>query len=317
MVVRTATVTLALLLAFACSRTTAQPSAKPAAASPAARGEPDYRAWQELLAAHYDPRRGMDYAGLKGKDAAKLNSLRSQLANVNLSSLTPQQRLAFLINLYNVNVVAIVADRYPVTSIKDISTDPITRSNVFKKELVPFGGRLISLDEIEHERIRKQFNDPRVHFAINCAAVSCPPIRPEPFVGARISEQLDEQVRLFRVRSWHYRDPAGRKDGHAHHEDHGLVQRGLRGQWRRGRVFAQVSAGGESARVDGRREGRIQRLQLAAQRLEAVRRAAAGNLASSQVPRSQHSAIVLTMHQPAAATPRIVPLIFERPSRRR
>ena len=139
----------------------------------------------------------MDYGGLKRKDAAKLSSLRSQLASVDVSSLTPQQRLAFLINLYNVNVVAIVTDRYPVTSIKDISTDPLTRSNVFKKELVPFGGAMISLDDIEHERIRRQFNDPRVHFAINCAAVSCPPIRPEPFVGARVSEQLDDQVRLF------------------------------------------------------------------------------------------------------------------------
>src|SRR5688500_2502420 len=133
MVVRTATLTLAFLLAFACSRTTAQPSAQPANASSATRGEPDYRLWQELLAAHYDPIRGMDYAGLKKKDATKLSSLRARLANVDVSSLSPQQALAFLINLYNVNVVAIVVDRYPIESIRDISTDPLTRLNVFKK----------------------------------------------------------------------------------------------------------------------------------------------------------------------------------------
>jgi hypothetical protein len=198
MLLRTSTLALAFLAVSACSRSTAQPATKAASASPAAvRGEPDYRAWQELLAAHYDPSRGMDYAGLKAKDASKLNSLRSQLGNVDASSLTPEQRLAFFINLYNVNVVGIVADRYPVASIRDLSTDPLTRNNIFKKELVPFGGTMISLDEIENERIRKQFKDPRIHFAINCAAVSCPPIRPEPYVGARISEQLDDQVRLF------------------------------------------------------------------------------------------------------------------------
>src|SRR5262249_36647963 len=53
------------------------------------------------------------------------------------------------------------------------------------------------LNDVENDRIRAGFHDPRIHFAINCAAQSCPPIRPEPYVGARLDEQLDDQVRKF------------------------------------------------------------------------------------------------------------------------
>jgi hypothetical protein len=93
--------------------------------------------------------------------------------------------------------VGIVVDHYPVDSIRDISTDPIIRLNVFKKDSVATKGGKISLDTIENEKIREAFKDPRIHFAINCAAKSCPPIRPEPYVGARLDQQLDDQTQKF------------------------------------------------------------------------------------------------------------------------
>lgn len=69
---------------------------------------------------------------------------------------------------------------------------------MFKKNLVPFGRGEISLNDIENERIRKEFKDPRIHFAINCAAASCPPIRGEgAYTGANLGAQLDEQTRDF------------------------------------------------------------------------------------------------------------------------
>jgi len=139
----------------------------------------------------------MDYGRLKAGDAAALQSLRESLGRVDVRSLPPKQQLAFWINLYNVNVVAIVVDRYPVASIRDISTDPIVRLNVFKKDSVPFGGSMISPATTENAKIRAAFRDPRIHFAINCAAKSCPPIRPEAFVGGHLDEQLDDQVRKF------------------------------------------------------------------------------------------------------------------------
>jgi len=168
-----------------------------AAVAMAAPAPPDYGAWDQLLARWYDPVRGMDYKDLKAKDGTTLAELRRRLAAVDAAALAPPDRLAYWINVYNVNVVATVVVHYPVASIRDISTDWVTRLNVFKKDTVPIHGGMTSLDEIENVRIRQEFKDPRIHFAINCAAVSCPPIRPEAFTGARIAEQLDDQARRF------------------------------------------------------------------------------------------------------------------------
>ena len=165
-------------------------------ASSASAAEPDYRLWQELLSKHYDPAKGMNYKALKA-DKAALDRLRNQMAAVDPASLSRPEQLAYWINLYNVNVVGVVVDNYPVESIRDISTDPIVRLNVFKKPYVRTRSGEMSLDDVEHRKIREGFKDPRIHFAINCAAESCPPIRPEPYVGARIGQQLDDQTRKF------------------------------------------------------------------------------------------------------------------------
>lgn len=178
-----------------CSLALALALAAPAARAAAA--PPDYRLWGELLARHYDPARGMDYRALKARDGAALQTLRRQLAEVDPEALSRPDQLAYWINLYNVSIVALVADRYPIESIRDLSTDPIVRLNVFKKPHVRVKGGALSLDEVEHERIRARFRDPRIHFAVNCAAESCPPIRTEPYVGARVDEQLDDQTRRF------------------------------------------------------------------------------------------------------------------------
>jgi hypothetical protein len=162
----------------------------------ASAAEPDYRAWTTLLAKYYDPVKGMDYRGLKAKDRATLNKLRSDMSRVHVAALSRNEQLAYWMNLYNISAVATVVDAYPVDSIRDISTDPIVRLNVFKKETVPLGKTKVSLDWIEHEKVRK-FEDARIHFAINCAAKSCPPMRREAFVGARVGQQLDEQARTF------------------------------------------------------------------------------------------------------------------------
>jgi hypothetical protein len=158
---------------------------------------PDYAPWGELLGKYYDPAKGMDYAALKSKDAKTLEALKKQLGQVDPKSLPKKDQLAYWINVYNVNTVAIVVEHYPVASIRDISTDPIVRLNVFKKETVPIKGGMTSLKTIEDESIRAGFHDPRIHFAINCAAQSCPPIRTEPYTGAKLDEQLDDQAQKF------------------------------------------------------------------------------------------------------------------------
>jgi hypothetical protein len=157
----------------------------------------DMTQWNRILRAYYNPAHGFDYQALKAKDAAALQALRSQLGRVNVAALTPKQQLAYWINVYNVNTVATIVENYPTESIRDLSTDPIIRLNVFKKERVPVGGAKLSLNDVENDRIREGFKDPRIHFAINCAAKSCPAIRMEAFTGEKLDAQLDEQARAF------------------------------------------------------------------------------------------------------------------------
>jgi hypothetical protein len=178
---------MTLLLAACCSLV----------ANLAVAAAPDYSAWTALLQRYYHPARGMDYAALKARDAATLQRLRQKLGSVDPQSLDRKQQLAYWINVYNVNTAATVVESYPIRSIRELSTDPIVRRNVFKKPRVPNRGALISLDEVENDRIRGASHDPRIHFAINCAARSCPPMRSEAFTGDRVEAQLDDQVRRF------------------------------------------------------------------------------------------------------------------------
>jgi len=158
---------------------------------------PDYKVWGELLSKYYDPAQGMNYKALKAQDKPALDELRRQLAQVDVQALSRPDQLAYWINLYNVNVVATVIEGYPIASIRDLSTDPLIRLNVFKKDVVDTKRGKLSLNDVENDQIRNGFKDPRIHFAINCAAKSCPPIRTEPYAGSRISEQLDDQARKF------------------------------------------------------------------------------------------------------------------------
>lgn len=158
--------------------------------------------WTSVLTVHVTGDR-CDYAGLK-KDRAVLDRYLSQIHAVKpdqLASWTREQQFAFWINTYNAHVVDLVLSEYPVESIKDIGG---LLSSVWKKSFIampalhPSGkpGKL-SLDEIEHQILRPRFKDARVHAAINCASLSCPPLRNEAFVAERLAEQLDNQVRKW------------------------------------------------------------------------------------------------------------------------
>ncbi len=168
-----------------------------AMALPGLAAEPDYTPWTGLLQKYYSPLNGMDYEALRKHDFATLAKLEDDLSKVDASKLEHNEQLAFWINLYNISTVKLICDNYPTKSIRELSTDPIVRLNVFKKEIVPQGGKQMSLNDIENTKIREGFKDPRIHFAINCAARSCPPMRPEAYTGARVNEQLDDQARVF------------------------------------------------------------------------------------------------------------------------
>ena len=142
-----------------------------------------------------------DYAALK-KNPAPLKSYLDSLANVSKADYqkwSKDQQMAFLINLYNAATLELVNDHYPVKSIKKIGG---LLGSPWKKEVVRLWGKKVTLDHVEHDLLRPSFNDPRVHFAVNCASIGCPALRAEAFQAAKLDAQLNEQARKF------LRDPA-------------------------------------------------------------------------------------------------------------
>jgi hypothetical protein len=138
----------------------------------------------------------VDYATLKsepGPLAVYLDRL-AQIAESEFDAWPEKERLAYLINLYNAATLKLIVDHYPVKSIRSIGWLP---GSAWKQDVVKVFGRTLSLDEVEHGIIRRDYQDPRVHFALVCAARGCPPLRAEAFVASRLDEQLDEQGRVF------------------------------------------------------------------------------------------------------------------------
>jgi hypothetical protein len=135
----------------------------------------------------------VDYRAVRADPAFK--AALAALAETRGASLgTHAERLAFWINAYNLLAIKAVRDQYPTASIKDGGS---LLSPIWKKKVGVVGGSGYSLDEIEHGILRKAFKEPRVHFAIVCASLSCPDLRPEPFTAARLDDQLDEQTAAF------------------------------------------------------------------------------------------------------------------------
>jgi Protein of unknown function, DUF547 len=159
--------------------------------------EPDYGAWTQILKTHYNPTHGMDYEGLAKKDWNTLKGLMQSMAQVDANALNAKEQLAYYMNVYNITVVNLMMENRQVKSIRELSTDPITRINIFKKDLVTLKSGATSLKKLEDDIIRGRFKDPRIHFAINCAAKSCPPLRQEAFTGTNLDAQLDDQARAF------------------------------------------------------------------------------------------------------------------------
>ena len=156
-----------------------------------------------VLASHVDGRGMVDYAGLKQSDA-----LAPYLAD--LDAATPEampthERLAFWINVYNAWTLRLILDHHPVASIKRITPVRLPGLSLYVPKLnspweyriVRAAGRRLTLNEVEHGIIRKAFEEPRIHFALVCAARSCPKLRREAYVGARLDEQLEDQARDF------------------------------------------------------------------------------------------------------------------------
>ncbi len=161
----------------------------------------DHRIYAKLLAKYVEAGR-VNYAGLKTEEK-QLDAYLEILAAVEPAALSRDEQFAFYINAYNAWTLKLILSGYPgVKSIKELGT---LFKSPWKKKIVRIEGQTITLDELEHNILRPRFRDPRVHFAINCSAKSCPPLRPEPYRGADLNRQLDESTRSFLNNPSNYR----------------------------------------------------------------------------------------------------------------
>lgn len=155
--------------------------------------EVDHGLYASLLNRHVD-QGVVDYQGFQ-EDEADLDRYLEMLAEVDPDALSKDTRFSFYVNAYNAWTIKLILSRYPdITSIKDLGS---LFSSPWKKKIARIDGELLTLDRIEHEILRKQFKDPRVHFAVNCASKSCPPLQGEPFVGERLDDQLNRAAVEF------------------------------------------------------------------------------------------------------------------------
>ena len=163
-----------------------------------------HAAWTALLRKHVRLVRGgqttqVAYAGFKA-DRAALKAYLDSLSAVSAAAFagwTKAERQAFLTKAYNGFTVELILTRYPdLKSIKDLGS---LLSSPWKPKWIALLGGKVSLDDIEHAMLRKRgdYDDPRVHFAVNCASIGCPALREEAFVAARLDAQMDEQTLRF------------------------------------------------------------------------------------------------------------------------
>ena len=164
----------------------------------------NYAAWDSLVKKHVkwlpdNKQSRADYAGFKA-DRAEVKKVLDGLSAVPRSEFdgwSKPQRMAFLINAYNAYTVELVLTQYPaLKSIKDIGS---LIQSPWKKMFFPLFGKATSLDDIEQSmlRLRGAYDDPRIHFALNCASIGCPMLREEAYVAERLDAQLNAQAERF------------------------------------------------------------------------------------------------------------------------
>lgn len=160
---------------------------------------PDHQAWTQLLQKHVDEQGMVDYQGFR-QDRLMLQAYLSTLGNQPPApDWNKAEQLAYWINAYNAYTIELVLEHYPVKSIKDIGSKaqlPFINTP-WDIKFIQLGGQAYDLNNIEHNIIREEFDEPRIHFALVYAAYSCPKLRREAYTGGQLDEQLDDQAHAF------------------------------------------------------------------------------------------------------------------------
>lgn len=156
-----------------------------------------HEAFDALLKKYVAPSGLVSYIGFQ-EDRAKLQDYLEYLTSnpPNDDNWNESEKLAYWINLYNAFTIELVLQYYPIASIKDIGASvqvPFVNTP-WDIKFIEIGKEKYDLNNVEHNIIRQIFDEPRIHFAVNCASISCPKLRREAYTGARLDSQLQEQA---------------------------------------------------------------------------------------------------------------------------
>lgn len=154
--------------------------------------------WDSLVSEHVTESGLVDYKGFIA-DSNRLNQYLDLLSrnHPNDEHWSRDERLAYWINAYNAFTVKLIVDHYPVGSIKDIKNGIPFVNTVWDIKFIQIEGREYDLNNIEHGIIRPKFDEPRIHMAVNCAAISCPKLQNEAYTAEKLNAQLDRASREF------------------------------------------------------------------------------------------------------------------------
>jgi hypothetical protein len=155
----------------------------------------DHSVFDQLLSRYVDDSGLVNYRKWKARDEVPLRNYLKSLGNVDPNLLGRPERLAFWINAYNALTIQGILEFYPVESIKD-KVSRILGYNIWDDYPMSVGGKEYSLNDIEHEVLRKM-GEPRIHFAIVCASLGCPKLRNQAYTRVNLDRQLEEQAVHF------------------------------------------------------------------------------------------------------------------------
>lgn len=146
---------------------------------------------EAILHKYVDGKGNVDYAGLKAV-SAEVDELAKNIRAAYSSSMSDKEGLAYWINAYNLHTIKLIIDNYPVASITDLDG-----GKPWDRQWIEIDGKSYSLNNIEHDIIRPVYGDARIHFAVNCAATSCPPLLNAAYKPSTLDQQLEAQTKKF------------------------------------------------------------------------------------------------------------------------
>lgn len=168
--------------------------------SPAPQSIDSHDSWNSQLQQFVSSTGTVNYSAWK-QEEGQLDAYLSELESTNPASLGRNAKLAFWINAYNAYTVKLILKNYPLRSITDLGSP-------WDQKFITINGTTYSLNDIEHKILRGQLKEYRVHFAVNCASISCPPLLNKAYTAGNVQSLLDSQARKF-INSTRYNSISG------------------------------------------------------------------------------------------------------------